>query len=84
MTTQRGRGSARAHVLVLGVEFGLHAELNPLEVSGPGESWGCGHSVLNESGWQLARVGSLSKPAVLPPITGPEGGRAIFSFAVFG
>lgn len=84
MTTQRGRGSARAQVLVLGAEFGLHAELHPLEVSRPGESWGCGHSVLNESGWQLARVGSLSKPAVLPPITGPEGGRAICSFAVFG
>lgn len=41
--------------------------------AGKGGAGNAGQSVLNESWWQQARPACLWKPAVLPPITGPEG-----------
>ena len=85
MTTQQGRGSAQtpgpsSRRNVRGSTQGSAQ----WKSAGKGRAGDARQSVLNESGWQLARARSLSKPAVPPPITGPAGSRAIFSFPAFG
>lgn len=87
VSTQGGGGPARPQLLALGGALWPSAEFSPLEVSRKRESWerDCFRLAICVQWKQVAagqstELSCLSKPAVPPPITGPEGAGLFLAF----